>query len=146
MKSTTQKLKRTAAICALLSLFALLVHAESKNQSQKQAHKQEAAQKSLQDASKKAQNMKLEPWEAWDKYREQMITISRQLGVTCTHCHDSRNYRDASKKTHQIAKAHMEMVDMINEKYKHSFSAQVDCYMCHKGVAKPEFKEKTDKF
>jgi hypothetical protein len=88
----------------------------------------------------------LQPWEAWDKYREQMITISRQLGVTCTHCHDTRNYRDASKKTHEIAKNHMEMVDMINAKYKNSFSEKVDCYMCHKGVAKPEFIEKKEKF
>lgn len=138
MKTSTIKLKRTAAICLFLGLFAVLVHAES--------NKKEAAQKSVQEAAKKAKNLKLEPWEAWDKYRDQMIVISRQLGVTCTHCHDTKNYRDNSKKTHQIAKAHMEMVDMINEKYKHSFSEKVDCYMCHKGTAKPDYKEKKDKF
>ena len=102
--------------------------------------------KAPQKAPIKAKSKELEPWQAWDKYREQMITISRQLGVTCTHCHDTRNYRDASKKTHQIAKSHLEMVDMINEKYKNSFSDKVDCYMCHKGQAKPEFKEKKAKF
>lgn len=146
MKTSMIKLKRTAAICLFLGLFAVLVHAES----QKEAHKQEAAkkaaQKSVQEAAKKVKKLQLEPWEAWDKYRDQMITISRQLGVTCTHCHDTKNYRDASKRTHQIAKAHMEMVDMINEKYKQSFSEKVDCYMCHKGVVKPDFKEKKDKF
>src|SRR5690606_30677423 len=94
--------------------------------------------KAGQEASKKAS--KLEPWEAWEKYREPMAIISRQLGVTCTHCHDRRNYRDASKKAHIIAKSHMEMVDMINDKYKNSFSAKIDCYVCHKGKAKPEFK------
>lgn len=143
MKSTTQKLKRTAAIVALLCLFVMVVNA----QSQKEQHKKDVATKTAETGGKKGPlKQGLEPWEAWDKYRDQMIVISRQLGVTCNHCHDTRNYRDSSKATHKIAKAHMEMVDMINEKFKHSFSDKVDCYMCHKGIAKPEFKEKKDKF
>lgn len=142
-----QKLKRTAMITALLCLFAVLVNAQSK----KGEHKKEITAKNATESGKKAPiasktKKPLEPWEAWDKFRPQMLTISRQLGVTCIYCHDSRNYRDGSKPTHAIAKAHMEMVDMINEKYKHAFSAKVDCYMCHKGVAKPEFIEKKEKF
>ncbi len=146
MGNTTLKLKRTAMIITFVAILlgAFVMHAETP--SQKDAHKKEAAQKSVQEAGKKAKALQLEPWEAWDKYRDQMITISRQLGVTCNHCHDTKNYRDASKKTHQIAKAHIEMVDMINDKYKNSFSEKVDCYMCHKGVVKPEFKEKKEKF
>ncbi len=142
MKSTTQKLKRTAAICLLLGLFALVIEAQSQNSAQKAPAKAKAAGSD----SKKPTQKQLEPWEAWEKYREQMIVISRQLGVTCVHCHDSKNYRDASKKAHQVAKAHMEMVDMINDKFKNTFSAKVDCYSCHKGVAKPEFKEKSEKY
>jgi hypothetical protein len=133
MQSSTQKLKRTAMIVAILGLIIWAFEA----QSQKPAPKIESASKT----GKK----QLEPWEAWEKYREEMIVISRQLGVTCVYCHDSRNYRDSSKKTHQIAKAHMEMVDMINDKFKNSFSAKIDCYSCHKGVAKPEYKEKPGK-
>lgn len=128
------KLKRTAMITVLLCLFAFYVNAEMP--------------KSKKVANTKAavKGKALEPWEAWDKFRPQMLTISRQLGVTCIYCHDSKNYRDASKPTHQIAKAHMEMVDMINEKFKNSFSDKIDCYSCHKGVARPEFKEKKAKF
>lgn len=102
--------------------------------------------KTDQAVGKKATKAVLEPWEAWEKYRVQMADISRQLGVTCVHCHNTRNYRDGSKAAHGIAKSHMEMVDTINEKYKNSFSAKVDCFMCHKGQAKPEFKEKLPKF
>lgn len=160
------KLKRTAMITALLCLFTFYVNAQSQavqsqgTQPQKAESKTEITVKAVQEHSKKAPPAKviakatsskpakkpLEPWEAWDKFRPQMLEISRQLGVTCIHCHDSRNYRDSSKPTHKIAKAHMEMVDMINEKYKDSFSAKVDCYMCHKGVSKPEFKERKEKF
>jgi hypothetical protein len=138
MGNTIRKLKRTAAISLLLCSIGSYVHAESKKEPAK-------AETPLKEASKKPAK-ELQPWEAWDKYRPQMLTISRQLGVTCTHCHDSRNYRDASKKTHEIAKSHMELVDMINAKYKNSFSEKVDCYMCHKGVARPEFIEKKEKF
>lgn len=98
---------------------------------------------SLDEEVKKAD---MKPWEAWDKYRAQMITISRQLGVTCNYCHNTRNYRDKSNPKWKVAKAHIQMVDLLNSQFKHTFSDKVDCYMCHKGVAKPEFKEKKDRF
>jgi hypothetical protein len=84
--------------------------------------------------------------EAWEKYRQPMIDISRQLGVTCTYCHDSKNYRDGSKATYQTAKKHMQVIDMLNNQFKTAFSEKVDCFMCHHGTAKPDFKEKPEKF
>lgn len=141
MKNSILKLKRTAAITLLFCLIALYVHGESKNE-----HSMPETSAAAPSKEPKKTGKGLKPWEAWDKYRDQMIVISRQLGVTCTHCHETKNYRDSSKKTHAIAKSHMELVDMINAKYKNSFSEKVDCYMCHKGVAKPEFSEKKEKF
>lgn len=84
--------------------------------------------------------------EAWDKYRAEMLKISRQLGVDCTYCHNTQNYRDSSKKAFQIGLQHMEMIDMLNNKFKNSFKDKVDCYMCHKGQAIPDYKEKPEKF
>ncbi len=123
------------AICAamILGIAALTLPSLAKDKKTDQG----ASKK----APKAAEKASLEPWEAWEKYREPMAIISRQLGVTCVHCHNTRNYRDSSKKTHAIAKSHMEMVDTINEKYKNSFSAKIDCYVCHKGQAKPKFLE-----
>lgn len=153
MRNSILKLKRGALSGIFLTVFAVLAFAET----QTEHHSTETPPKAAQEHSKKdtkttpakadakVKKKKLEPWEAWDKYREQMITISRQLGVTCTHCHDARNYRESTKKTFQVAKNHMEMVDMINERFKYSFSDKVDCYMCHKGQAKPEFKEPKEK-
>lgn len=81
-------------------------------------------------------NEKGKPWESWDKYRKQMIEISEQLGVTCTYCHQPRNYRDSSKREFQIAKKHMEMVELLKSQFKDSMNSKVDCYLCHKGQAK----------
>lgn len=39
--------------------------------------------------------------------RESMVVISRQLGVTCTHCHDASNLKSGKLATFQIAKDHI---------------------------------------
>ena len=104
----------------------------------------EEASKIEEEAAPKGKDYK--PWEAWDKFSPQMNILSRQLGVTCNHCHNTKNYRDQSNPNWKIGKKHIEIVDMLNDKYKTAFSEKVDCYMCHKGTAKPEFKEKPAKF
>ncbi len=89
-----------------------------------------------------AEANKAKPWESWDKYRARMIQISEQLGVTGTFFHQPKNYRDSSKKEHQIAKKHMEMVDLLQKQFKDSTNDKVDCLICHRGQAKIEFKTK----
>jgi hypothetical protein len=127
-------------IIALISI-SFTTHAETPKVAAK------AAQKKNKPASaEKPKNEGGSSTEAWDRYRDTMIVISRQMGVTCTHCHDSKNYRDASKPTFPIAKKHMEMVDMMNAQFKSAFTQRVDCYMCHRGQAIPDYKEKSEKF
>lgn len=74
--------------------------------------------------------------------REEMLVMSRQLGVTCNHCHDPANFRDGKLKNFQIAKEHMRVVEFINSPKGWSSKPKVDCYTCHKGSAKFEYKEK----
>ncbi len=77
------------------------------------------------------------------KYREYMQTISRQLGVTCDYCHDVSNFKAPTKIAYQTAKQHMEIVKWLNLKGFQGPKAPVaDCYMCHRGAAVPEYKEK----
>lgn len=74
--------------------------------------------------------------------RDYMLNISRQLGVTCNHCHDVKNFKDDKMTTHQISKQHMRVVHLLNtEGFVGKNALKVDCYMCHRGQAKPKYKE-----
>ena len=74
--------------------------------------------------------------------REQMLTISRELGVTCTECHHVENFKNDDKKNFKIAREHMKLTQLIKD---HGFSGNKEpestCYMCHRGKLHPDFKE-----
>ncbi len=76
--------------------------------------------------------------------RQYMIEISRQLGVTCTYCHDIKDFKVADKAAYKISKTHIEVVKTLNEKYSGQIGEKVDCYMCHHGQTKPSYKEKLE--
>jgi len=76
--------------------------------------------------------------------RQYMLDISKQIGVTCNYCHNVKNYKDDSMRTHQISKQHMNVVHMLNtEGFVGQNALKVDCFVCHQGKAK--FKYKMDK-
>lgn len=72
--------------------------------------------------------------------RAYMVDVSEQLGVTCNYCHDTKNFKSDTKRAFKVAKDHMRIVDLLYAKgfEKH---IKVDCRMCHRGEAKPNFKE-----
>lgn len=77
-----------------------------------------------------------------EKIREEMITISRELGVTCTECHKVQNFKDDSKKTYKVSKEHMKLTLMLRENgFDGKKGPQATCYMCHRGKLTPDFKE-----
>ena len=78
--------------------------------------------------------------------RDSMITMSRQLGVTCTTCHDQTNFRSAKKHEYQVAKNHMKTTQLLIDS---GFDGKerrpkADCFMCHRGKLKPDYVEKID--
>ncbi len=77
-----------------------------------------------------------------EQIRDQMITISRELGVTCTECHKVTNFKDDSKKTFRVSQDHMKLTQMLKE---HGFDGkkgpEATCYMCHRGQLRPDYKE-----
>lgn len=78
--------------------------------------------------------------------REQMIVISRQLGVTCITCHNTDNFKSDRKDTFKIAKEHMKLTQLlIDSGMNGKGSAKADCYMCHRGQLKPAYQEKVSK-
>lgn len=80
------------------------------------------------------------------EYREYMVKMSRHLGVSCVACHDSNNFASADKATFKISKDHIRLTQLLID---NGFDGQqgrpkADCYMCHRGKLKPDFKEKFD--
>lgn len=77
----------------------------------------------------------------WDlQKREEMVVISRQLGVTCNYCHDVDNLKKSDMPAHKKALEHMRITELLN---KDGFrgNPKVDCFLCHRGSAKPDYKE-----
>jgi hypothetical protein len=76
------------------------------------------------------------------KTRDYMVELSRQIGVTCTHCHDLKDFKKSDKPAYKLGQTHIEMVAMLNEKYAGKVGEKVDCYMCHRGQPKWDYQEK----
>lgn len=84
-----------------------------------------------------------------DDVREEMIKISRQVGVTCTECHSTKNFKSNEKPNFKVALAHMKMTETLKQ---NGFSGkngepEASCYLCHRGQLKYDHKEHfTDHF
>lgn len=80
-----------------------------------------------------------------EQMREQMIVISRQVGVTCTTCHNTDNFKSDKKDSFKIAKEHMKLTQLlIDGGMNGKTGPKADCYMCHRGQLKPDYKEKNN--
>lgn len=77
-----------------------------------------------------------------NKIRQDMIVISRQLGVTCTECHNVQNFASDEKKSFKVAKDHMRITETLRSSgFDGKKGPEVSCYMCHQGKLRPEYKE-----
>lgn len=79
-----------------------------------------------------------------EEIRQEMIVISRQLGVTCNECHHIKNFKDNSKKSYQVALKHIKIVELLklNGMSGANSEPEASCYTCHKGKLKFQHKEK----
>lgn len=75
--------------------------------------------------------------------RENMIRISRELGVTCAACHNVQNFKADDKKTYQVSKEHMKITQMLKENGwdGKKGNPEATCFMCHRGKLMPDYKE-----
>jgi hypothetical protein len=73
--------------------------------------------------------------------RENMLSISRQLGVTCNTCHISENFKSDQKIEFKIAKEHIKITQLlIDSGFNGKNGPHATCYMCHRGELKPSHK------
>jgi len=78
--------------------------------------------------------------------RERMIVMTRQLGVTCNTCHDNKNFISDKKMPYKIAKEHIRLTQLLidNGMDGQNNHPKADCFMCHRGKLKPDYKEPFD--
>lgn len=78
-----------------------------------------------------------------EKVRKEMIVISRQLGVSCTECHNVQNFKNEDKKNFKIGREHMKITEMLkaNGMNGQNGSPEATCFMCHMGKLRPDYKE-----
>ena len=69
--------------------------------------------------------------------------FSRNLGVSCEHCHNLDDYSLDEKKEKDVARGMFQMVNRINGEILPSIQGikserpNVNCGMCHRGTARP---------
>jgi hypothetical protein len=80
-----------------------------------------------------------------EEIRQSMIVISRQLGVTCTSCHKTDNFKSDEMKNFKVAREHMKITQLlIDNGFDGNKKPKADCYMCHRGKLVPDYIEKVD--
>lgn len=79
--------------------------------------------------------------------RVEMLTISKQLGLTCLDCHNSSNFASDEKKNFKVAQEHIKITEMLKERgFDGKRGPEASCYMCHRGELKPPYLDsKTEK-
>jgi len=81
---------------------------------------------------------------------EQMLGImetrwSKTLGVSCSHCHNTKDFASEEKHDHQVARDMVAMVGKINDDLLATMPAyatkdkkpRIGCSTCHRGEAHP---------
>lgn len=81
-----------------------------------------------------------------EEMRQTMIVMSRHLGVTCTVCHNTENFKSDEKMPFKVAKDHIKLTQLLidNGMDGKNGHPKADCFMCHRGALKPDYKEKLD--
>lgn len=78
-----------------------------------------------------------------DEIRNYMQTISRQLGVSCSTCHKTDNFKNPDKREYKVSKEHIKLTQiLIDNGMDGKKGPKADCYMCHRGKLKPDYQEK----
>ncbi len=74
--------------------------------------------------------------------RKQMVQWSQELGVTCTECHNTKNFKENSFKAFRVGQEHAKIVSIMKENGFDGIKGPLaNCYMCHRGTLRPPSQE-----
>jgi hypothetical protein len=71
-----------------------------------------------------------------DELKKIMKSMSKDLGVDCSFCHEEPNMEKETNKK-KLAREMMQMTSDINKKYPATMK-KVTCWTCHRGKEEPE--------
>lgn len=70
--------------------------------------------------------------------RKQMVQWTEELGVTCTECHNLRNFKDSQSKGFRVGRDHARIVNLMKANGFDGIKGPLaNCYMCHRGDLHP---------
>jgi formate-dependent nitrite reductase cytochrome c552 subunit len=77
------------------------------------------------------------------EYRDYMLGISRQLGITCTSCHSLDNFAKSDMPLFKKAKDHIRITQILIDSGMNGTAGnpKADCFLCHRGKLKPDYTE-----
>lgn len=71
--------------------------------------------------------------------RKEMILWSQQLGVTCTECHNLKNFKENHLPGFKVGLEHARIVHLLRENGMNGVKSPLaTCYMCHRGELRPQ--------
>lgn len=81
-----------------------------------------------------------------ENVREQMLRITKELGTTCTECHNVNNFKSDAKESFKIGSKHIKLVAVMKANGMDGKSGpEANCYMCHRGERRPPSKMPEEK-
>jgi hypothetical protein len=76
-----------------------------------------------------------------DIVREEMLQLTKELGTTCTECHNVNNFKDSTKNSFRIGAKHIKLVAAMKANgFDGRNGPEANCYMCHRGQLKAPAK------
>ncbi|MBX3041075.1 MAG: hypothetical protein KF789_10255 [Bdellovibrionaceae bacterium] len=73
-----------------------------------------------------------------EQIRKEMLQITKELGTTCTECHNVNDFKSAAKPSFGIAAKHMKLVAAMKANgFDGKNGPEANCYMCHRAELKP---------
>ncbi len=119
-------------ISAILFVFSLSAPAQQGRQEQAQQGRQAPS-------SPTSEKLKTES----ELMMESMQLMSQQLGVTCTTCHNPKNWKDSSKREFKVSLDHMKITQtLIDQGFDGTKYSKATCYTCHQGELNPPHLKK----
>lgn len=81
-----------------------------------------------------------------ENVREQMLRITKELGTTCTECHNTNDFKSDAKETFKIAAKHLKIVAALRANgFDGKNGPEANCYMCHRAQLRPPARMPAEK-
>ncbi len=73
-----------------------------------------------------------------EQVRKDMLQLTKELGTTCTECHNVNDFKNDAKPSFRVGAQHLKLVAAMKANgFDGKKGPEANCYMCHRGELKP---------